>query len=161
MRAQRVLTMWVYGKPITQGSKTRGRFGMYDDNARTLKPWRDKVCLTAKHAVKRSRWQATATAVHVYVLFAFDRPATHYRKVVRNRTVVDRKLRDDAPPYPLTTKSSGDIDKLLRAIFDGLTAGGVWKDDVQVVSVSADKVWVGEPFAPQLTGARIRVAEVT
>jgi len=36
----------------------------------------------------------------------------------------------------------------------------VWKDDVQVVSVSADKVWVGEPFAPQLTGARIRVAEV-
>src|SRR6185312_11857840 len=41
-----------YGRPITQGSKIKTRHGLVDDNAKTLKPWRNTVRLAAEDAVR-------------------------------------------------------------------------------------------------------------
>lgn len=34
-----------------------------------------------------------------------------------------------------------DVDKLIRAVLDGMTDAGIFKDDSQVVSISARKLW--------------------
>jgi Holliday junction resolvase RusA-like endonuclease len=121
-----------YGKPITQGSKVRNRYsGMRDDNAKTLKPWRERVHHAALEALDgKARIEGP---VVIDVTFWFDRPAGHYR-TGRNAHM----LRDAAPAFP-DNKGSGDIDKLQRACFDALTSAGVWRDDSQVVKVSASK----------------------
>lgn len=62
--------------------------------------------------------------------------------------------------YPIR-RGSGDADKLLRAILDGLTAGGVYGDDAQVVETSARKAFAGgeaDPAGPEgLPRAEVRV----
>lgn len=52
------------------------------------------------------------------------------------------------PHYP------PDLDKLLRATFDGVTRGRLWKDDGRVVRVSAQKEHAG---TPEETGVTIMV----
>jgi Holliday junction resolvase RusA-like endonuclease len=41
-----------------------------------------------------------------------------------------------------------DLDKLLRSTLDGLTDAGVWRDDSQVVSISAAKVYAKNGDTP-------------
>lgn len=126
----------VHGRPITQGSKLKTRWGLVNDNDKTLKPWRTKVRDTAEDA---TRYHDTITGpIFVRITFTLDRPKSHYR-TGRNAHL----LRDDAPRYPLA-RGSGDIDKFQRACFDALTDAHVWADDVQVVDVRARKVWAGE-----------------
>lgn len=120
-----------YGKPITQGSKTRTRYGMYDANTATLKPWRERLHHAALEALDgRPRIDGP---VVVDVTFWFDRPQNHYR-TGKNAHL----LRDSAPAFP-DNKGSGDVDKLQRACFDSLTSAGIWRDDCQVVKVNAVK----------------------
>jgi len=59
------------------------------------------------------------------------RPKGHYR-TGRNSHL----LRDSAPLYPAGVP---DLDKLCRAVLDGLTMGGAWKDDSQVINLHAVK----------------------
>lgn len=80
----------------------------------------------------------------VEVVFTFDRP----KAAPKSR-----------PCWP-TTRSSGDIDKLQRAVFDALTDAGVWRDDSQVVDVRARKVHIGDDGALHILGARVTVAAV-
>ena len=48
--------------------------------------------------------------------------------------------------YPLSyRRGSGDIDKLARAVLDGVSDARVWLDDAQVVSLSAAKSYGVEP----------------
>ena len=145
------LVITVLGKPITQGSKTKTKWGMYDDNAATLKPWRDSVT-TAAVAARGDRPRITGP-VEVHVWFYFERPAAHYG-TGRNAQV----LKPQAPAYPDSTKS-GDIDKLQRAAFDALTTAGVWKDDCLVARVTAEKLWTGGN-GMQLPGMRLHVTEL-
>ena len=79
--------------------------------------------------------------VRVELVFTFERPASHYG-TGRNAG----KVKDSAPGWP-DTKWAGDIDKLTRAVFDSLTAGGVIEDDARVVEASVSKVWC-VPGAP-------------
>jgi Holliday junction resolvase RusA-like endonuclease len=124
----------VYGTPITQGSKTKNRFGMHDDNAKTLHPWRKKV---QQHAEFVTRLHDTLTGpVRVWIRFTFDRPPSHYR-TGRNAHL----LKDGAPAYPT---HYNDIDKLQRAVFDALTQAEVWKDDGLIIDVRARKFYAGE-----------------
>ena len=37
-----------------------------------------------------------------------------------------------------------DLDKLLRAVLDACTTGGVWRDDSQVATIHARKVYAGD-----------------
>lgn len=143
------ITITVYGQPITQGSKTRGRYGMYDDNAAKLRPWRAKVKNAALDALTAGRIGDVPVhrppldgPVYVEVTFTVAKPASAPK---RRRT------------WPIKQRS-GDIDKLTRAAFDSLTDAGVWKDDSQVVEVLARKSFPGEhPAALGEPGAVIHV----
>ena len=143
------VTLVIYGVPITQGSKVKTKWGMYDDNAKTLKPWREAVKTAALEAMHgRDRFTGD---VGISCVFTFDRPQSHFG-TGRNAGV----LKPSAPKRP-TGGHSGDLDKLERAIYDALTDGGVWRDDCQVAMSDASKVYVGTPGALDKPGARITV----
>lgn len=144
-----LLTVTVYGTPVTQGSKTRTRWGMRDDNADRLKPWREAVKYAALEALTVGNIGDVAVhrppldgPVIVEATFTLPKPGSAPK---RRRT------------WPIKARS-GDVDKLLRAAFDSLTDAGVWGDDAQVVEVTGRKVYPGEhPQALHIPGAVIRV----
>lgn len=137
------LVVTVYGKPVTQGSKVRTRWSVRDDNADRLRPWREAVKQAALDVLAgRERLEGP---VSVVVTFTFDRP----KSAPKTR-----------PCWPIT-RSSGDVDKLQRAIFDALTDAGVWRDDSQVIDVRARKVHVGDGGALHIPGAVVTVQAVT
>lgn len=139
------LVVTVYGKPVTQGairSLGKGRPSVHA-NATTLRPWREAVKHAALDALAgRQRLEGPAA---VEVVFTFDPP----KSAPKTRRT-----------WPIT-RSSGDVDKLQRAIFDALTDAGVWRDDSQVVAVRAEKVHVGDPGALHIPGVVVSVSEVT
>lgn len=124
------VTLLGCGDPVPQGSKRIGRAGksgrplLLDANAKT-KPWRNEL---ARAAIERFASPELGD-VHVIVNFCFARPKSHYLK--------SGELRRGAPPFK---KSKPDIDKLQRSVLDALT-GIAWRDDSQVVSVDARKMW--------------------
>ena len=144
-----------YGTPIPQGSKvanTHGR-GVRDSNAATLKPWRTHV---TNAAADQTRYHDMFYGpIQVWVRFTFDRPPSHYRSG-RNAHLV----KDSAPSFP--GRAHGDVDKLVRAIFDSLTDAQVWLDDTQVVDVRARKFYAGEhELALDRAGVDIILEEVS
>ncbi|MDN4173951.1 RusA family crossover junction endodeoxyribonuclease [Nocardioides sp. SOB77] len=144
----------VYGTPITQGSKTANRFGggVRDDNAKTLKPWRNHVEAVAKDTC---RYHETITGpVRIWVRFTFDRPREHYG-TGRNSEVIKERFLHAQPTY------KKDIDKLQRAVFDALTAAAVWADDGLVVDVRARKFYAhGHELALDEAGVDIVIEEI-
>jgi Holliday junction resolvase RusA-like endonuclease len=137
------LAVTVFGKPVTQGSKTRTKWGIRDDNADRLRPWREAVKQAALDALAGA--ERLEGPVSVDVVFTFDRP---------------KAAPNSRPCWPVT-RSSGDLDKLQRALFDALTDAGVWRDDSQVVAVRARKVHVGDDGALRIPGAVVTVGAVT
>lgn len=119
------LTFTVPGIPIPQGSKKafviKRRAVIVDDNAATLKPWRNTVKLAAQTAGAGSLPLEGA----LFVLLDFTMP--------RPKTV--KRLRPHVKP---------DIDKLTRAILDALTDSKVIGDDGQIVSLHVEQ-WYGIP----------------
>lgn len=87
--------------------------------------------------------------VLVEVRFYMPRPAYHFGKG-SNASV----LKFGAPAFP---DSKPDLDKLLRAILDGVTAGGAINDDSQVVSVECIKRYAGKGSLP---GAEIGIYQM-
>jgi Holliday junction resolvase RusA-like endonuclease len=144
------LYITVLGKPITQGSKTRTKWGMYDDNTKTLRPWREAVKTACLDALG-DRPPLTG-ACDVQLWFYFDRPRSHYG-TGRNVGVV----KASAPTYPCT-RGIGDVDKLVRSCFDAMTDAGVWTDDCLATVFAAARHWTGLEMPEQ--GALIRVAEL-
>ena len=121
----------VPGIAAPQGSKkafkTRGgRIALVESCAR-VKPYRATVALAAREA-----WDGGATqgTVGMSIAFTFVRPKSHYT----GKGV----LRANAATHP--GKGIGDIDKLCRAVLDGLT-GVIYADDSQVVSLVATKAY--------------------
>ena len=124
MNAHLVCEFLVEGIPVPQGSKTariiktpKGSIAsLYNDNDKVLKPWRKHItAIAAAFATERLEGP-----IGVELEFRFVRPKT----VTRDHMTV-----------------KPDVDKLQRALFDGITDAGVWRDDSQVVSVAADKVY--------------------
>jgi len=103
----------VSGNPAPQGSKTRTRYGMIDTSKR-LKPWRDLVIQASKKQAELT--DTVLGPIHVHLTFRFTRPAKPAR------------------PYPPI-----DIDKLARAVLDGMTQGGIIEDDRHVTHLTATK----------------------
>ena len=102
---------------------------MVESSAR-VKPWRESV---AWHAARTGVAFGRGAPVVVSGVFERRRPQSHNGSG-RN---ADR-LRPAAPPHP---SSVPDLDKLLRALFDALTASGIVHDDAQIVRVYAQKAW--------------------
>lgn len=145
-----VLQFEVEGVPAPQGSKkavphrTTGRIMMIDVNSPTLKAWRGMVTRAATNALAWNPSPELKTGpLVVEVVFFLPRPKSH-RRTGRNANL----LRDDARDFP----GKPDLDKLVRAVFDAMTAV-VWTDDSQVVSVQASKVFA-EDFEP---GAHVTI----
>ena len=129
----------VVGTPAPQGSKTAmpvrkngkltGKTNLVE-SSKALKPWRTLVTHQARRA-KPKGFTPYVGAVRVEVIFRFPRPKGHYG-TGRNAGT----LKPSAPEHHITKP---DADKLLRAIFDGLTAAGIYRDDSQVIETYAAK----------------------
>jgi Holliday junction resolvase RusA-like endonuclease len=124
-----VLEFTIPGVAKPQGSKRgfitkSGRVALVEQAGRPLKQWRDTVTLIATRARINEHWDAFAEGpMGVSLVFGMRRPT---------------KPKFDTPAV------RPDIDKLVRAVLDGLTDAHLWKDDGQVVSLRAEKVYGGE-----------------
>lgn len=120
----------VRGTPAPQGSKrafvANGRAIITEDNKKSA-PWRDSVSAAAVDAMDGAL--PIDAPVEVSVTFYFVRPAS---------------VKPAKRPFPSVKP---DVDKLARAVLDGLTAGGVFTDDSRVVDLTARKRYADVPSA--------------
>lgn len=129
----------VYADPAPKGSlKCIGRRGrrahvLIDDNPRT-----DRFRARVSGALALADPLPAASPVIVDLLFTLPRPASHYR-TGRHAD----QLRDDAPHWPVK-RSSGDLDKLVRAVLDAMQDGhnAVLPDDSQIIGIHTAKRYV-------------------
>jgi crossover junction endodeoxyribonuclease RusA len=134
------MQFFVPGIPAPQGSKTK--WGT--EASKNLKPWRDSVINAAHNAEPQ---EVFFTDVHVDLTFFFPRPKSHYG-TGRNATL----LKSTAPEWKA---SAPDLDKLCRAVLDGLVQAGILRDDALVVSLGAGKLYDATP------GARVTIRPVS
>lgn len=110
------VTFIVEGVPVPQGSKTvaqgGGKAWLRDSNGKKLKPWRDQI-KTAANLGHRFDGPVELEAV-----FYLPRPKTVTR------------------PYPSVVP---DLDKLMRALGDGMKEGGLIRDDSLIVDEDIKK----------------------
>jgi crossover junction endodeoxyribonuclease RusA len=137
-----MIKITVDGIPAPQGSKVRNRAGAIYESNKAVGPWRQAVRAETQRAAARP----LTGAVSARIEFRLLRPKGHYG-TGRNAGTV----RASAPDFP---HGKPDIDKLARAVLDGLTEGGAWTDDAQVVTLEVHKVYAAK------AGADIVLAEV-
>lgn len=128
-----VVDLRVIGVPAPQGSKTRMPNGAMVEGGSTVgrakhRAWRTAVAEAAVGQVA----EPLDGPLHLTVEFWMPRPASRKRDVW-----ADRKP---------------DLDKLLRCTLDGLTDGGLIRDDARVTRIVATK-----QLADSWTGATMRV----
>jgi Holliday junction resolvase RusA-like endonuclease len=127
------VSFFIEGVPVPQGSKTvsqaKGRAWLRDANAARLKPWRHVI------------------ASHADLGVTFDCPV-----IVTLSFVLPRPQR---PRWGVPAVKP-DIDKLCRAILDGLQDGGLLAEDSRVVTLTATKRY---PNPGDPTGVGIDVTE--
>lgn len=136
------IQFFVPGHPKAQGSKRHVGKGVMVEMSKDLGPWRQAITARAIEGAKNRRFHG---AVGVRAVFFFTRPQSHYgtgRNAGNVKTSAPR-FRDAAP----------DLDKLLRALGDALTASGLIHDDRHIVEVQAKKMY-GDP------GVLVEVREV-
>lgn len=140
----------VYGVPIPQGStrafipKGWTRPVITAANAKT-KPWRQAIIDACMTTLPPDKPIDKTAPMRLDVVFYLPRPKSAPKSVVR-------------------PAKKPDLDKLVRAVSDALTDAGVWKDDAQVVGISAAKAFAGgveDTLGDQgIPRAAIRVDEV-
>ena len=125
----------VRGQPAPQGSKRpvrlgNGKIGMAEAS-KAVGPWREAVRAETQRTMNGAA--PLGSPVQVTLTFGVLRAKSHFRT---GRYA--GQLKPGAAAWPA---SQPDLDKLARAVLDGLTAGGAWKDDAQVVTLIARKVY--------------------
>lgn len=114
-----MITFTVKGLPIPQGSMKVINGHMIHSQGSTLTGWRSQVGYAAREAGAKPHLEA----VHIEMVFTMPRPKTVTR------------------PEPSVAP---DLDKLVRAVLDGLTAVA-YRDDGQVTSLTATKEYGVDP----------------
>lgn len=133
-RPGRFVTFTVDGIAAPAGSK-RGfvnrRTGgvIITDDSKRSKPWQARVAAAAGDAMDGP---LLAGPLELVLTFTFPRPKGHFG-AGRNAAIV----KPSAPALPIVKP---DVTKLIRAVEDALT-GIVWRDDAQVVSQHAHKLY--------------------
>lgn len=107
------VTLFVAGKPITQGSMKAFGKNIVHVKSKELNAWRDAIGWSAKRYFPKP----LEGAVHLELIFILPKP----KSVTRSEPHV-----------------KPDLDKLCRAVFDSL-AGISYADDSQVVGLIARK----------------------
>lgn len=132
-----MLSFFIPGRPSPQGSKRSVGKGRFIEASKYLPAWRAAITAYAREAAGEQQWEKLEGPVELQVAFYVQRPSS-ISKSKRPEPIV--------PP---------DIDKLIRAIGDGVSdAGSVWNDDAQVVKVVAWKRYAEE----METGAFVQVS---
>jgi crossover junction endodeoxyribonuclease RusA len=145
------IEFFVHGIPAPGGSKravtARNGKAYLIDACKRNKPWRDSVAAAAVHAM-RGRELLTGP-ISFRLRFSMPRPKNHYRTGKHTG-----QLKETAPTYHT---SKPDATKLIRAAEDALK-GIVWRDDAQVASQAAIKIYSGgeEPYP----GLRVEIREL-
>lgn len=107
----------VWGNPVPQGSmKSYGPGRTVADNHKVLYPWRDKIAATIRQQVRG-----------VYPIFPQGTPVILSAAFTLQ---APQSVRKTKPNYPVVKP---DLDKLLRALCDGITGSGLWADDNQAL----------------------------
>lgn len=132
-----MIAFTVPGKPVPQGSmraftRKGGGVGMTPGNEKEVGEFRSRVALAAQAAGARP----VCGPVRVKLFFWLPRPKGHFG-TGRNEGV----LKASAPRYPVVKP---DIDKLVRACLDALTAVA-FDDDNQVVHLEVLKEYARVP----------------
>lgn len=136
-----MISFFVAGVPIPKGStrafynKVLGRAIITAANSKT-RPWEQAIRAEAKIA----GCAPTLEPVEVLATFYLPRPKGHFGKAGTLR-----------PSAPLAHDKKPDIDKLLRALLDGLT-GEAFVDDAQVVAAGVTK-----QYANSRPGVSVRI----
>lgn len=114
------ITFYASGFPRPQGSKrailAHGRARLVE-MARGLKPWRQIVHLAAQDALRTAQVDPVVGPVALTLEFVMRRPRR---------------------PTKPACDTKPDLDKLVRAVLDGLT-GAAYADDSAVVRITASK----------------------
>ena len=156
---QTVLKLWIPGTPVPQGSKDAIPLGRWigsgagkkfvpfcrpngvpivnvtDNNADKLAPWR--ALITSLALDEWAGREALDEDVCVHAEFVFPHLKGHYG--------TGRNAQTLKPSTPFYKNTKPDKDKLERALFDGLTDAGVWKDDALVVDGGSRKMYGTNP----------------
>jgi crossover junction endodeoxyribonuclease RusA len=119
----------VRGIPAPQGSKRHVGGGRMVESSRAVGPWREAVRAETQRAMKAARECPITGPVSVIIRFYLPRPKSTPKRIV----------------WPAKRP---DLDKLARAVLDGLTAGGAWDDDAQVVELVTSKMFAGLDTQP-------------
>lgn len=131
------LTFDVIGLPSPQGSKTRMPNGaMLDGRSKGARDrhrdWRSAVANEARH-VADSIGGTLDCEMELSVIFRFPMPKSRPKRVRAEGSVAKT--------------TSPDLDKLIRAVGDGLTTGGLIADDARLARIYASKLevvgWTG------------------
>lgn len=126
---QEAINIIVKGKPI---AKRRPRFAR---RGKFVVAYNDQETEESRFLweVKNQIHQCLEGALIVYCCFHMPRPKNHYK--------VDGKLKEGVP---VAHTKKPDLDNLLKFIFDCLN-GVAWKDDSQIATFTANKVYGDEP----------------
>lgn len=147
-----VIRFRVNGTPAPQGSKRHVGNGRMVESSKAVGPWREAVRAEAQKILVVDQVMGLTprdAPVSLTIVFVLARPKGHLTaSALRGNGMLTRP---SAPKYPATRP---DLDKLARAILDGLVMGGVMADDAQVVSLNCAKVYASNGEAP---GAIIEV----
>lgn len=110
----------VQGIPVTQGSKAISRTGRMYETGKGWAAWRKAIKEATEQQVELT--DTVLGGVRVSLTFRFPRPKS--------------------PKYDYPLK---DLDKLCRAVLDGMTAGRIIEDDKHVIYLTAYKQYHETP----------------
>lgn len=150
------LDVFVRGIPRTEGS-TKLRRGKITHDDPDLQHWRGNI-----YAALLPLWRKPDGSK----LAPLDGPIrvdlTFFAHIPDRRRywpVIDWLVRSlTSPTHWAATPGRMDVEKLARAVFDGVTSAGVWKDDGLVVELTARKYFAAPPDLPP--GVRIRIEAI-
>ena len=121
----RSMAFQVFGDPVPQGSKrafvVKNRAVVVDDNKATLRSWRTAVVDAARAELNGEAPELGP--VRITLMFFLRQP------------------KRPKAPVPITKP---DVDKLARAVLDGMTDAGVFRDDSQVTTLTVRKRYTTE-----------------
>ena len=122
------------GQPRPRAFVRGGHAAVYDPG--TAEGWKSAIA----QAVQPHRPEQPLTgALDVTIDFHMPRPKSHYRTGKHAG-----ELKSSAPRWHI---GKPDIDNLLKACLDALTALHVWFDDAQIAALTATKEYSDRPGA--------------